>query len=103
LADDEAKEKANQKKAELIFHQDKRQQACGCTRSRCYVSCPVYLTHYATDAEFWHWWADTAPPNNREREVHPPGAPSFKGGSKKGRTRKKKPPKSLFVNTFLGE
>lgn len=82
--------------------ENQRLHGCDCNQARCFVSCPTYLTHYASRAEFWGWWAATAPPNNREREVHPPGEPSFKGGSKKGRTRKK-PPKSWFVNTFLGE
>lgn len=96
LTDDEAKEKV-----ELLFHQDKRQQLCGCTLPRCYVSCPTYLTHYATNTEFWGWWAATSPPNHREREVHPPGEPSFKGGSKSSRKRKGKP-KVIKVNAWEG-
>ena len=81
--------------------ENKRLHGCDCGQAKCYISCPRYLTHYASHAEFWGWWASTAPPNNREREVHPPGEPSFKGGSKKGRARKKKPPKSWFTNPFL--
>lgn len=82
--------------------ENQRLHGCDCSQARCYISCPRYLTHYASRAEFWGWWASTAPPNNREREVHPPGRPTFKGGSK-SRKRKGKPPASWFVNPFLGE
>lgn len=79
--------------------ENQRLHGCCCPAARCYISCPQYLTHFASHAEFWHWWATTAPPNNWEREVMPPGEPSFKGGGSKGKKRKGKP-KVIKVNAW---
>ena len=78
-----------------------QQYGCDCDRAKCCISCPRYLTHYASPDEFWAWWAATTPPDIRDREVFPAGKPVFKGGGKSGRKRRKKPPKSWFNNPFL--
>jgi len=89
---------ANQQSIELMRQrnraENKRLHGCDCDQARCYISCPRYLTHYATDDQFWGWWASTSPPDRREAEVHPMGRPTFKGGSKNSRKRKAPPKKN---------
>lgn len=67
-----------------------RLHGCDCPAARCYVSCPRYLTHYASQAEFWDWWGKTSPPDFREKEVMPPGEPTFKSRSRSRKKRQKK-------------
>jgi hypothetical protein len=86
---------------ELLFSQAKRQAACGCTRPRCYVSCPTYLVRYAGEDERWLYLSQTRPPDRREVEVMPPGVPCFKGSSKSGRKRKGQQ-KKVVVNVWEG-
>lgn len=80
--------------------ENQRRHGCDCDRATCYISCPRYLTHYATADEFWGWWIATKPPDFRDREVHPPGEPGRKASGSR-RKRKKKPPKSWFSNPYL--
>ena len=68
----------------------KVQKCSDCTAARCYISCPRYLTHYATETEFWDWWGRTSPPDFREREVLPPGEPSGKSSNNRRKKRQKK-------------
>lgn len=87
--------KANQESIEQIrqrnIEQNKRLHGCDdCPAARCYVSCPRYLTHYASQAEFWDWWGKTSPPDFREKEVMPPGEPTFKSSSRSRKKRQKK-------------
>jgi hypothetical protein len=70
-----------------------------CSSAKCYDSCPRVLIR-AGGNEVLDFMSRTSPPNRREKEALPPGEPSFKGGSKNGRKRKK-PPKSWFQNPFL--
>lgn len=96
--------KANQQSIELMRQRNraanKQQYGCDCPLAKCDQHCPTYLINCSED-DRWLWLAQTRPPDRREVEVMPPGEPSFKGGSKSGKKRKKKPPKSWFVNPFL--
>ncbi len=56
------------------FEQDNRAQnmrlhGCDCPLARCEETCPRYLAHYASNAEFWGWWGKTSPPDNRAKEA----------------------------------
>lgn len=65
-------------------------RACqSCKAESCYKSCPQYLIQSGPKG-FFRWWGSTSPPDNKVKEVLPPGPSVKKGGSKsKGRKRKK--------------
>ena len=85
---------------EVNRKRNREERGCpNCSAAKCYDSCPRVLSR-AGGNEVLDFMARTSPPNRREKEALPPGEPSFKGGSKNGRKRKK-PPKSWFQNPFL--
>ncbi len=63
-----------------------------CPAARCVTTCPRYLTHYASRAEFWDWWGRTSPPDRREKEAvqHIPAPPAKRGGGSKSKRKRKK-------------
>ena len=79
------------------LNRNRERYGCDCDLAQCYKTCPRYLTH-AEPAELFAWLARTSPPNRRVKEVLPPGVPSYKGGSKSRKRRKKKPTyKNLYM------
>jgi len=79
---------------------NREERGCqNCAAAKCYDSCPRVLIR-AGGNEVLDFMARTSPSNRREMEALPLGVPSFKGGSKSSRKRKK-PPKSWFQNPFL--
>ncbi len=61
-----AVDQAARESVEQIQERNKRENArlhgCpNCAAGKCFISCPRYLTHYASQAEFWSWWARTSP------------------------------------------
>ena len=97
--------KAAMDSVRLIQERSRRQNleryGCDCPAARCYPTCPRIISK-SEPAEFWSWWGKTSPvdPQNRTREVLPPGVPSFKSSSRSKRKRKKKPTfKNLYMET----
>lgn len=72
-----------------------------CTAARCSETCPRYLTHYASRAEFWDWWGKTSPPDSRKKDpiLHLPAPPAKKGGNKSRKRKKKLTFKNLYMET----
>ena len=90
----------------LIEERNRRENikchGCDCPLARCDDTCPRYLTHYASKAEFWAWWGKSSPPDRKAREVYPPGNPAKKGGGSKSRI-KKKPKKITDLRKYVIE
>lgn len=81
----------------LIEERNRRENArhhdCpDCPAARCEESCPRYLAHYASQAEFWDWWGRTSPPDRKEKDaiLHLPAPATHGGGSKSKRKKKAK-------------
>lgn len=84
---------------EVNRKRNREERGCpNCSSAKCYDSCPRVLIR-AGGNEVLDFMSRTSPPNRREKEALPPGVPSFKGGSKSGRKRKKQPNK-VFVTPW---
>jgi hypothetical protein len=71
--------------------QNLRLHGCDCDQARCYSTCPQYLTHFASKAEYWDWWGKTSPPDNRAREaIQQIEAPPAKKSQPKRKKRSRK-------------
>ena len=83
------------------IRRNNEQYGCpNCPAAKCPVSCPRYLTNAEPEILF-RWWAKSSPPDNRVKEVKPPGPPTKKGGSKSGRSRNQKKLSDLRTYVLL--
>jgi hypothetical protein len=88
---------------ELMRQRNRRENleryGCDCPAAKCYPTCPRIMLAQES-AVIFEYLARTKPPDNREREVMPPGRPSGKSSSRSKRKRKKNPTfRNLFMET----
>ena len=101
----ESVSRAAQDSVKAIQERNRRENleryGCDCPAAKCYKTCQKIMAN-TEPSEFWNWWGESSPPDpqNRTREVLPPGVPSYKSTSRSKRKRKKKPTfKNLYMET----
>jgi hypothetical protein len=95
----EQSRRATQESIRLIQERNRKENleryGCDCPAAKCPSTCPKIMIAQES-AVIFEYLIRTKPPDHREREVMPPGEPSYKSRSRSKRKRKKMPPLNKF-------